>query len=137
MREAGAIPTTGLTAIQGIDDALQVKSGESVAIVGASGGVGTLAVQFAKLLKARVLGVASGEDGVALVHRLGADVAVDERAGDLADVLQQFAPEGIDAVLALAGGKTLDRVVESVKKGVKSRIPTASSPSRKNATESA
>jgi NADPH:quinone reductase-like Zn-dependent oxidoreductase len=88
MREAGAIPTTGLTALQGIDDALKVKRGEAVAIVGASGGVGTLAVQFAKLCEARVLGVASGEDGVRLVRRLGADAAVDGR-GDVLGALQK------------------------------------------------
>src|SRR6185369_4922858 len=54
MREAGAIATTGLTALQGIDDTLQIKRGDSIAIVGASGAVGTLAVQFAKLRVARV-----------------------------------------------------------------------------------
>ncbi|MFL6449942.1 MAG: alcohol dehydrogenase catalytic domain-containing protein [Bryobacteraceae bacterium] len=81
MREAGAIPTTGLTAIQGIDDALRIKKGEAVVILGASGGVGTLAVQFAKMREARVLGIASGADGVALVRRLGADAAVDGRHG--------------------------------------------------------
>jgi NADPH:quinone reductase-like Zn-dependent oxidoreductase len=131
MREAGAIPTTGLTAIQGIDDALQVTSGESVVIVGASGGVGTLAVQFAKLRKARVLAVASGEDGVTLVRRLGADAAVDGRTGDLADALQQFAPEGVDAVLALVGGSTLDRVVETVKQGGRVAYPNGVDPEPK------
>src|SRR5215475_8104441 len=49
MKQAGAIPTTGLTALQGIDDTLRVRKGEAVIIHGASGGVGTLAVQFAKL----------------------------------------------------------------------------------------
>lgn len=46
---AGAIATTGLTALQGIDDALRLKRGETIIIHGASGGVGTLAIQFAKL----------------------------------------------------------------------------------------
>jgi NADPH:quinone reductase len=49
LKHAGAIPTTGLTALQGIDDALHVKKAETVIIHGASGGVGMLAVQFAKL----------------------------------------------------------------------------------------
>jgi NADPH2:quinone reductase len=131
MREAGAIPTTGLTALQGIDDALEVKTGESVVIVGASGGVGTLAVQFAKLRKARVLGIASGEDGVTLVRRLGADTAVDGRAADLSDALHRFAPEGIDAVLALAGGKALDGVIESVKQGGRVAYPNGVEPEPK------
>jgi NADPH2:quinone reductase len=81
---AGAIPATGLTALQGIDDALHVKKGESMIIHGAAGGVGTLAVQFAKLRGARVLATASGEDGLALVRRLGADTAVDGRREDIA-----------------------------------------------------
>ena len=50
---AGAIATIGLTALQGIDDALHVKKGESVIIHGGSGGVGTLAIQFAKRTGAR------------------------------------------------------------------------------------
>ncbi len=117
MREAGAIATTGLPAIQGIDDALHVKRGEAVAIVGASGGVGTLAVQFAKLREARVLGVASGEDGVAFVNRRGANVAIDGRHGDVLAAAKKFAPEGLDGVLALAGGETLDHVVDALKGG--------------------
>jgi NADPH2:quinone reductase len=115
MREAGAIPTTGLTALQGVDDVLRVQRGETVVIVGASGSVGTLAVQFAKLREARVLAVASGEDGTALVRRLGADAAVDGRHGDVPGALQKFSPA--DAVLALAGGEVTDRVVDSVKSG--------------------
>ena len=49
LEHAGAIPTTGLTALQGIDDALALKRGDTIIIHGASGGVGTLAIQFAKL----------------------------------------------------------------------------------------
>jgi NADPH:quinone reductase len=131
MREAGAIPTTALTAIQGIDDALHTHRGESVAIVGASGGVGTLAVQFAKLREARVFGVASGADGVEIARQLGADAAVDGRRGDVAQALQQFAPEGLDAVLALSGGDTLDRVVESVKSGGRVAYPNGVAPQPK------
>jgi NADPH:quinone reductase-like Zn-dependent oxidoreductase len=131
MREAGAIPTTALTAIQGIDDTLHLHRGESVAIVGASGGVGTLAVQFAKLREARVFGVASGADGVGLVRQLGADAAVDRRHHDVARALRQFAPEGIDAALALSGGETLDGVVESVKSGGRLAYPNGVEPEPK------
>ncbi len=131
LREAGAIPTTGLTAIQGIDDALKVKRDESLVIVGASGGVGTLAVQFAKLRETRVLGIASGEDGVALVRSLGADAAVDGRHGDVSGALQKFAPDGVDAVLALAGGETLDRVIDSVKEGGRVAYPNGVEPKPK------
>jgi NADPH:quinone reductase len=66
-RRAGAIPVTGLTALQGVE-ALRLKKGETVLIHGASGGVGTLAVQFAKLAGARVFATASRRSGVALVR---------------------------------------------------------------------
>jgi NADPH:quinone reductase-like Zn-dependent oxidoreductase len=128
LQEAGAIPTTGLTALQGVDDALEVKAGETVVIVGASGGVGTLAVQFAKLREARVIGVASGEDGVALVRSLGADDAVDGRHGDVSEALRKFAPDGVDAVLGLAGGDTLDRAVKSLKDGGRVAFPNGVEP---------
>src|ERR1700732_3838389 len=55
LRDAGAVATSGLTAIQGIDDALHLKSGQTVIIHGASGSVGSLAIEFAKLRGARVL----------------------------------------------------------------------------------
>jgi NADPH:quinone reductase len=100
-------------------------------IVGASGGVGTLAVQFAKLREARVLGIASGEDGVALVRRLGADAAIDGRDGNVSDALQKFAPGGVDAVLALIGGETLHRTVDGVKDGGAVAYPNGVKPKPK------
>ena len=114
MLHAGAIPTTGLTALQGIDDALHIKTEESLLILGASGGVGTLAVQFAKLRGARVLASASGEDGMTLVRRLGADIVVDGRREDLTTAARSFAPEGLDALLALAGGEALERCLDAL-----------------------
>jgi len=103
LEQAGAIPTTGLTALQGIDDALHIKRGQSVIIHAAAGGVGSLALQFAKLRGARLLATASGEDGLALVRRLGADTAVDGRQEDIKAAARRFAPNGVDAVLALVG----------------------------------
>lgn len=114
-KRAGAIATTGLTALQGVDDALNVKKGESVIVHGASGGVGTLALQFAKLRGVRVLATASGRDGVALARRLGADVAVDGRRGDVLAEARRFAPDGVDAVLAFVGGKPLARCLDALK----------------------
>jgi NADPH:quinone reductase-like Zn-dependent oxidoreductase len=128
LEHAGAIPTTGLTALQGIDDALHVKKGESVIIHGASGGVGALAVQFAKLRGARVLGTASGEDGVALVRRLGADTAVDGHHEDVAAAARRFTPDGVDAVLALAGGDALERILDAVRRGGRLAYPNGVEP---------
>jgi NADPH:quinone reductase-like Zn-dependent oxidoreductase len=113
--DAGAIPCIGLTALQGIDDALHIKQGESVVVHGASGGVGHLAVQFAKLRGARVLASASGEDGATLARQLGADESIDGKRVDVAAAAQRFAPEGIDAVIALIGGDALQRLMTAVR----------------------
>jgi NADPH:quinone reductase-like Zn-dependent oxidoreductase len=115
LRKSGAIPVTGLTALQGIDDALGIREGETLIVHGASGGVGTVAVQFARMRGARVLGTASGEDGVALVRRLGADVAVEGRRDDVGEAARRLAPDGVDAVLALAAGQALKQCLDALK----------------------
>ncbi len=115
LKDAGALGTTGLTALQGVD-ALRLRKGESVIVHGASGGVGTLALQFAKWRGARVLATASGRDGVALARRLGADAAVDGKREDLRQAARRFAPDGVDAVLAFAGGKSLALCLDALKK---------------------
>ena len=128
LKRAGAIGTTGLTALQGVDDALQIKNGEAVIIHGASGGVGTLAVQFAKLRGARVLATASGNDGVRLVRRLGADMTVDGRKEDIVAGARDLAPDGVDAVLAFSGGKQLTRCLDALKRGGRVAYPNGVEP---------
>jgi NADPH:quinone reductase-like Zn-dependent oxidoreductase len=131
LRDAGAIGTTALTALQGIDDQLHIKPGETLIIHGAAGGVGSLAVQFAKLRGARVLATASGEDGASFVTRLGADAVVDGRQGDIAAAARQFAPQGIDAVLALAGGDSLERCLDALRPGGRMAYPAGVRPEPK------
>jgi len=128
LKQTGAIPTTGLTALQGIDDALRVRKGEAVIIHGASGGVGTLAMQFAKLRGARVLASASGKDGVTLALRMGADDAVDRKRGDIVAAARRFAPDGIDAVLGLAGGDGLERRIDTLRRGGRCAYPNGVEP---------
>jgi len=115
LRHAGAIAITGLTALQGIDDALGLKKGETIIIHGASGGVGTLAVQFARLRGARVFATASGNDGVELVREMGAHAAVDGKRVDIDDQARRFAPDGVDAVLAFAGGDALEKCLTTLR----------------------
>jgi NADPH:quinone reductase len=112
--KAGAIATTGLTALQGVEK-LRLKRGERIIVHGASGGVGTLALQFAGWSGARVLATASGRDGVALAKRLGADVAVDGKSGDLTAAARRFAAGGVDAVLAFVGGSSLGQCLDALK----------------------
>jgi NADPH2:quinone reductase len=128
LKRAGAIPTTGLTALQGID-ALQIRTGDSFIIHGASGGVGTLAVQFAKARGARVLATASGANGAALVRRLGSDLAVDGHdESALAAAVRDFAPGGVDAVLAFVGGEQLTQCVRALRAGGKLAYPNGIEP---------
>jgi NADPH2:quinone reductase len=134
LRDAGAIATTGLTAIQGIDDALHVKSGQTLIIHGAAGGVGSLALQFAKLRGARVLATASGEDGLSFVRGLGADAVVDGRHGDIAAAAHDFAPAGVDAVLALAGGEALERCLAALRRAGRVAFPSGVQPEPKART---
>lgn len=128
LREAGAIGTTGLTAIQGIDDALHIRHGETLIIHGAAGGVGTLAVQFAKWRGARILATISADDEAADVRRLGADVIVNGRKDDIVAAARAFAPSGVDAVLALAGGDTLERSIDVLRSGGRVAYPNGVNP---------
>jgi len=113
--QAGAVATTGLTALQGIT-ALKLRRGETVLIFGASGAVGTMAVQFAAQRGARVIATASGKQAQNLVRALGADVVIDARA-EIPAALRRAAPAQIDAVLALAGGEELERCLDFVRTG--------------------
>lgn len=128
LKDAGAIGTTALTALQGIDDALHIKPAETLIIHGASGGVGTLALQFAKLRGARVLATASGDDGLSFVRHLGADAVLDGRHADIAAAAREFAPSGIDAVLALAGGDALERCLDVLRPGGRVAFPSGVRP---------
>ncbi|PYQ57469.1 MAG: NADP-dependent oxidoreductase, partial [Acidobacteria bacterium] len=84
--------------------------------------------QFAKLRGARVLGVASGSDGVDFVRRLGASEAIDGKRDDIVAAAREFAPNGIDAVLAFVGGKELTRCLDALRKGGRAAYPNGIEP---------
>lgn len=127
--EAGAGAVTGLTALQGVADHLDVKRGETVLIFGASGAVGTLAVEFAaRLRRARVIAVASGSAPRAVLEKLGAESVVDGRARGARDQIEAAAGDGLDAILALAGSPVLNACVGMLKRGGRVAYPNGVEP---------
>lgn len=120
--EAAALGVSGLSALEGIDDVLQIRRGDKIIVHGASGAVGTYAVQLAKMRGARVLATVTDDAGAALATRLGADAVVNGKTGDIKAVANTFAPQGVDAVLGLAGGDALERCIDALKKDGSGRI---------------
>jgi len=129
--QAGAMPVDAGTALRGLRDILGLKQGEALMIFGASGGIGHLAVQLAKRMGARVLAVASGNDGVVLAHRLGADAVVEGHTSDVAAAVRAFAPDGADAALLTAGGEAAERALAAVHDGGRAAYPNGVRPEPK------
>lgn len=115
LAQAAAMGGVGITALRGLTDCLYLKPGDTIAVMGASGGIGHMAVQLARMMGARVLGVASGDDGVALVRALGADCVIDGHEDDILAAALSFAPSGLDAALLTAGGEQVERILRALK----------------------
>jgi NADPH:quinone reductase-like Zn-dependent oxidoreductase len=112
-----------MTALTGLEKVLGLKSGDSLMVFGASGGIGHLALQLAKRLGTNVFAIASGNDGVQLAKKLGADSAVDGRSDGVLIAVKEFAPNGIDAALVTAGGDRTDRALSAIRKGGRIAYP--------------
>jgi len=105
--EAAAVPLAGGTAWEALIRRLQVRVGETVLIHGGAGGVGSFAIQIAKVAGARVLATA-GPSHQDTLKELGADVAIDYRSTDPAEVaLRETDGRGVDAVFDTVGGDTI------------------------------
>jgi NADPH:quinone reductase-like Zn-dependent oxidoreductase len=106
---AATVGDSGVTALQAIRDVAKVRGGERVAILGASGGVGSFAVQIAKAYGgARVTGVASGAK-LDLLRTIGADDVIDYRREDFTDGMRQF-----DVIVDIAGNRPLRRLLRAL-----------------------
>jgi NADPH:quinone reductase-like Zn-dependent oxidoreductase len=109
--EAAGVPLAGMTAWQGIFTHGHLKAGETILILGASGAVGSIAVQLAKIVGARVIGTASGES-VGRLRELGCDEPVDYE-----NLRFEDAARGVDLCLDLVGGEFQQRAFATVKRG--------------------
>jgi NADPH:quinone reductase-like Zn-dependent oxidoreductase len=110
-KNAAAVPLGALTAWQAMFDLANLSSGQRILIGGASGGVGSLAVQLAKAKGAYVIGLASGRNEE-FVRDLGADEFVDYTKQNFEEVVKN-----VDVVLDAVGGETFGRSFETLKKG--------------------
>lgn len=99
--QAAAVPISGLTALQALRDVSPARPGQEVVIVGAGGGVGTLAVQIARAFGGRVTGVCSGAKAE-LVRSIGADEVIDYTREDFADDARRW-----DVIVDTAGRRPL------------------------------
>ncbi|HEV7721164.1 MAG TPA: NAD(P)-dependent alcohol dehydrogenase [Iamia sp.] len=101
LEQAAVIPVAGTTALRAVRDAGRVRPGQQVLVIGASGGVGTFAVQIAKAFGATVTGVCSTTN-TALVRSIGADHVVDYTIDDCTRT-----PDRYDVVIDLVGAPSL------------------------------
>jgi NADPH:quinone reductase-like Zn-dependent oxidoreductase len=109
--DAAAVPLAASTALQALRDHGNVQAGHRVLVIGASGGVGSYAVQLAKHFGADVTGVCS-TNNLELVHALGADRVIDYAAQDFI-----AAPERYDLILQLGGNNTASRLRHILRRG--------------------
>ena len=108
--QAATLPVGALTAWQAVEDA-GIKAGQTVAVLGAAGGVGLFAVQFARAKGAKVIGTASSAN-LEYVKSLGAEKSVDYTKGPLETEIKN-----VDVVIDTVGGETLEKSYGLLKKG--------------------
>lgn len=113
--EASAIPLAGLTAWQSLFDSAQLKAGETVLILGGSGGVGSLAVQFAKQAGALVIATASPQKHP-YVKKMGADLVIDHKEAT-PEKLKELNHAHIDVVFDCVGKEMFRKGISCLTKG--------------------
>ena len=131
MEEAGGVPLTGLTAYQSLFDAGKIRGGETILILGASGGVGSMAIQLANWKGATVVGVA-GSSNQDYMKELGADYTIDYSKGDVGEAVDEIAPDGIDMIFHCSRGESLSQSHHRLKEGGRLISITNSDPKRRD-----
>ncbi len=103
--QAAAVPLAALAALQGVRDVARLEPGQKVLIIGASGGVGTYAIQISKAFGAEVTGVCSAKN-LELVRSLGADHVIDYTTEDFMDTSRRY-----DVIFQLAGVRSASQLI--------------------------
>jgi NADPH:quinone reductase-like Zn-dependent oxidoreductase len=118
LAEAAAVPTASITGYQALfrENKGNLKSGDRVLIHGASGGVGSFTVQFAKASGLEVAAACSARN-VEYVRSLGADLVLDYAKRSLAAAVRRWRPEGVDAVVDCVSGGTLPDALDMLRSG--------------------
>jgi len=130
----GVLGMPGVTAYIGLTDIGHPKAGETVVVSAASGAVGSVVGQIAKLQGCRAVGIAGGERKCRYVtEELGLDACVDYKAGHLPENLQKAIPDGIDVYFDNVGGPIFDAVLDRMNPF--GRIPVCGMISQYNAVE--
>ena len=111
----GVLGMPGLTAYFGFLELCRPHAGDTVVISAASGAVGQVVGQIAKIMDCRVVGIAGGADKVAFITReLGFDVGIDYKSGDLGGAVAKACPDGVDCYFDNVGGKVSDAVFNNL-----------------------
>jgi NADPH-dependent curcumin reductase CurA len=130
----GVLGMPGMTAYTGLSEIGQPKAGETVVVSAASGAVGSLVGQIAKIKGARAVGIAGGPAKCRyVVEELGFDACVDHRASDLADKLKVACPGGIDVYFENVGGPVFEAVFPLLNSFA--RVPVCGQIATYNATD--
>ena len=125
---------TGLSAWVGLTDIGKAKAGETLVVSAAAGAVGSNVVQIGKALGLRVIGIAGGPDKCAFVRdTLGADAAIDYKAGPIGTALREHCPDGVDVYFDNVGGDVLDAVLLRLARGA--RVVVCGAISQYNSTK--
>ena len=133
-RWVGGLGMPGWTAYFGLLEVGQPKAGETVVVSAASGAVGSIVGQIAKIKGCRAVGIAGGAEKCRyVVEELGFDACVDYKAGNLAAQLKAACPSGIDVYFENVGGEILDAVLPLM--NLRGRIPVCGLISAYNATQ--
>ncbi|MDR6724663.1 NADPH-dependent curcumin reductase CurA [Paenibacillus amylolyticus] len=119
----GAVGLTGLTAYFGMEDIGKPKEGETVVVSGAAGAVGMIAGQIAKIVGARVIGIAGSDEKCAyLKDKLGFDVVLNyKQESDMSAAIERVCPDGVDVYFDNVGGEISDAVLRHINRNA--RIP--------------